>query len=85
MCPNKHMHHEGRHSGGEMKGVFERLASWKQKLFSRREKQLEQELVRLSGKNVAPRLLEHEQEKNPEASRREQLESAIWRLKRDRK
>ncbi|MGM0425475.1 MAG: hypothetical protein ACQEQX_11235 [Thermodesulfobacteriota bacterium] len=67
-----------------MKGLVDRLAVWKQKLFSSREKQLEEELVRLSRKDVAQRLIELEQEKHPEASRRKHIESAIWRLKKDR-
>ncbi|MFP4392318.1 MAG: hypothetical protein ACOC43_08675 [Desulfohalobiaceae bacterium] len=66
-------------------GIWVKLSALRRRLYKSRQDKLEEELVRLSGKNVAQRLLELEQEKNPGASRQEQLESAIWRLKRDRK
>lgn len=66
-------------------GIWAKLSALRRRLYKSRQDKLEEELVRLSGKNVAQRLLELEQEKNPGASRQEQLESAIWRLKRDRK
>ncbi len=57
---------------------------WK-KMFGKREVRLENELIRLTRKDVAQRLIALEQRKNPQASRADCIQSALRRLKRDRK
>ncbi len=59
-------------------------AAWK-KMFGNRETRLENELIRLTRKDVAQRLIALEQRKNPRASRAACIQSALQRLKRDRK
>jgi hypothetical protein len=58
--------------------------AWK-KMFGNRETRLENELIRLTRKDVAQRLIALEQRKNPRASRADCIQSALQRLKRDRK
>ena len=55
------------------------------KVWGSKEAELEQELVRMTRPDVAQRLIEMEEERKPGASRRSHIESAIWRLKKDRK
>ncbi|MFP4035617.1 MAG: hypothetical protein ACLFT5_08960 [Desulfovermiculus sp.] len=56
-----------------------------EKMFGKREVRLENELIRLTRKDVAQRLIALEQRKNPQASRADNIQSALRRLKRDRK
>ncbi|MDZ7759502.1 MAG: hypothetical protein U5L00_04500 [Desulfovermiculus sp.] len=58
--------------------------TWK-KIFGGGEARLENELIRLTRKDVAQRLISLEQKKNPQASRKACIESALRHLKRDRK
>ncbi|MBS3779320.1 MAG: hypothetical protein KGY41_02890 [Desulfovermiculus sp.] len=59
-------------------------ATWK-KIFSSSENRLENELIKLTRKDVAQRLIALEERKNPRASRKTCIENALRRLKRDRK
>lgn len=54
-------------------------------MFRNQETRLENELIRLTRKDVAQRLIALEQRKNPRASRADCIQSAIQRLKRERK
>jgi len=69
--------------------MFEsRLLNWlsagMKKICQGRESKLEKELIRLTRKDVAQRLIELEQEKNPTASRQVCIDNALIHLKRDR-
>ncbi len=66
-------------------GLISWLAACKQRLLKGREDKLEKELIRLTREDVAQRLIQLEQEKNPQASRRSHIESAIWRYKKDQR
>jgi hypothetical protein len=59
-------------------------AAWK-KIFGGTESRLENELIKLTRKDVAQRLIALEERKNPRASRKTCIENALRRLKRDRK
>ena len=65
-----------------------RLLNWLSavwtKAFRYHELTLEKELIRLTRKDVAQRLIALEQKKNPQASRKACIQSALDRLKRDR-
>ena len=69
--------------------VYFRLQRWisaaREKIFANQEKRLEDELIRLTRKDVARRLIALEQERKPQAPRTECIRSALQRLKRDRK